>query len=601
MNGIQAEAQPWPVRAAILAILGVLDGVAIDVLMDDGVHAARDSSRYALATFLGIGLLAFAYGWAKGRVRRAAVTGVMAGGIVGLVFLWNGAPADDWSGGESWRIVAALLAIFIFVPMAQGAGERDGSDQQFRAPPHWSPPGLNVWIKDNFSYAVVHEHAWTNLITAGLSVLFAGAFFLMLLLVGALFNLVNVSFLKDWLQEGRVIAGIWGGAIGCSTGLLRDHRRIISGLQAVAMTVLRTAAPVLAVALALFLAILPLTGLAPLWEATRSTTPILLSAVIIALLLSSSVIGTGGDGIARVPILRGAALVLAVVAGPLAFIAAISTGLRVGQYGWTPERLWAATFVVMACIVAFAYLVAVLRGRGRWADGLRAANLHLAFFICAAALLLSTPLVRFDAIAARDQIARLNDGRTPSGKFDYRALWFEFGPAGQAAIRDLSQSGATADIRQHAHQTQGLKWRYDVDPVVEARRRGSALDARLVILPVRVPLPLALRDALAGYGVCGGNGNCTVRYRNGDGMAVAVRDSASGDCKSCPPEITVLVRSGDRWVSPETTTATTKDTVMAEQIRAGKMEFRVEPYRRLYVDGQPVDHPFSVENISAPR
>ncbi|MFT3968200.1 MAG: DUF4153 domain-containing protein [Sphingobium sp.] len=603
METMQAEARPWPLRAAILALLGGAGGVAIHALLDGAPAAIGLSTRHALATFVGIGLLAFGHAWGRGRLPRALAIGFVAGLVVSLVFLWNGTPTDDWSGGESWRIVAALLAVFVFVPMAQGGGEHPDGQRRFRAPPHWSPPGFLAWVKDNFDYAMVHEHAWTNLITTGLSVLFAGLFFLMLLLVGALFDLVHVSFLKEWLEEEAVIAGIWGAAIGGSTGVLRDHRRIISGLQAVAMTVLRLAAPVLAVALALFLLILPLTGLAPLWEATRSTTPILLCAVVIALILSNSVIGNGREGKSPAFILRAAAFVLALVNAPLALIAAISTGLRVGQYGWTPERLWAATFILIACLVALTYLVSIVASRGRWAEGLRAANLQLAFLIFAVAFLLSTPLIRFDIVAARDQLGRLADGRTPAGKFDYRALWFDFGPAGRAAVRHLAVSGATPEIRRDARLVQGAASRWSPDPAREARRRGQELDARLTILPAAVALPPALREALARYDMCGSEGDCTLRYITGSDVAT-VAHQPPARCKGCSPNVGVLILTRDVWKRPGAP-APVPDAAMsasrAAAVRAGRVEVRIEPYRRVYVDGQPIDDPFPVENPAQVR
>ncbi|HEX7874223.1 MAG TPA: DUF4153 domain-containing protein [Sphingobium sp.] len=611
MQGTDREAQPWPLRAAVLALLGAAGGVAIYLLLDRPLPDGFVAQRYALATFIGIALLAFGHAWVRGRLVRAVGIGAVSGVVVALVFLWNGTPSDDWSGGENWRIVAALLAVFLFVPMAQAGGERAEGAPGFRAPPHWSPPGFAAWVRDNFDYATVHEHGWTNLITVGLSVLFAGVFFLMLLLVGALFDLVHVSFLKQWLQDGIVITAIWGGAIGGSTGLLRDHQRIISGLQTVAMTVLRIAAPILGVSLALFLAILPLTGLAPLWDATRSTTPILLCAAVIALVLSNSVIGHGRniggkDMEERAPILRLSALILTLVTGPLAVIAAISTGLRVGQYGWTPERLWAATFVVMACVVALGYLAAVVVGRRRWAETVRSANLLLAFLICTVALLLSTPLVRFDAIATRDQMARLADGRTAADKFDYRALWFDFGPTGKEAIRALARSGGTAAIRDFARQTQALKGRYAPDPL-DARKREDTLGARLTVLPAGTALPPALRGALTQDGVCGGEGQCTVRLDSSGSVATVIRDRQK-NCPNCWPNLSILVRTTGGWVSPGLAHSPDSQNPTAEIARAraagvigGRVEVRTEPYARVYIDGRPVDAPFPMENSTIVR
>ena len=66
-------------------------------------------------------------------------------------------------------------------------------------------------------------------------------------------------------------------------------------LQRVVTTVLAVLAPVLGVGLILFLVALPFTGLGALWEATKSTTPILLACVIGALILANAVIGNGAE------------------------------------------------------------------------------------------------------------------------------------------------------------------------------------------------------------------------------------------------------------------------------------------------------------------
>lgn len=609
-TGSPAQMAPWPQRAWALGAIGAAGGVAIDLLLAGGT--TEEPVRQGLATFLIVGLLAFGHGWTRGHLLRALVIAMLTGAMLALVFVWNGMPTGEWSGGQGWRIAAAVVAAAIFIPLAQTGGEHGA-----RLPGRWSLPSLRGWMHRYFPYSAVHGHAWTNLLIGGLSLLFAGAFFLMLLLMAELFNLIGITLLRELVKQDMVIAGVLGGAMGASTGLLRDRQRVIASLQAVAMTVLRVAAPVLAISLALFLASLPLTGLAPLWDATRATTPILLSAVIVALLLANSVIGDGGEEESRAPVLRWAALILLLVSTPLAVIAAVSTGLRIAQYGWTPERLWAATFVGMACVVALGCLIAVVRYRsrradgswtgGNWTDGVREANLWLAFIICAVALLLSTPLVRFDGIAARDQVARLADGRTTADAFDYNALWFSFGPEGRAAIRRLAVSGATAEIRQRSRDVQALESKWATDPAAGARRAGKALDARLTVLPVAVPLPQPLRAALVGADACGEQEKCLVQYRAGQDFAVVVRDGPR-DCATCVPATLLLVRKQGSWavnVGPDNDWATDQASARARAaaLRQGKLEVRIEPYRQIYIDGKPFAAPFPiadrVENSAA--
>ncbi|NWO81805.1 DUF4153 domain-containing protein, partial [Escherichia coli] len=79
------------------------------------------------------------------------------------------------------------------------------------------------------------------------------------------------------------------------------------------------------------------------------------------------------------PLLRFGAMALGAVILPLAVLAAVATGLRVGQYGYTPERLWAIVFVGIALLYGLAYLGALILGRLQWTVRVRPANLTLAF------------------------------------------------------------------------------------------------------------------------------------------------------------------------------------------------------------------------------
>ena len=110
--------------------------------------------------------------------------------------------------------------------------------------------------------------------------------------------------------------------------------------------------------------------------------------------------------------MRVAALVLAAVILPLAVFAAVSMGLRLGQYGFAPERLWGLVAIVVACVYGLAYWLALVRGRkSGWAGYVRQANFHLGLFVCGLALLLALPILDFGAISARNQVARLEGAK----------------------------------------------------------------------------------------------------------------------------------------------------------------------------------------------
>ena len=81
-----------------------------------------------------------------------------------------------------------------------------------------------------------------------------------------------------------------------------------------------------------------------------------MACVIGALILANAVIGHGPEDEAKSPVLRWSALALGVTVLPLAIIAAVAMGLRIGQYGMTPDRLWGLTVVVFAVAYGLVYL-----------------------------------------------------------------------------------------------------------------------------------------------------------------------------------------------------------------------------------------------------
>ena len=410
----------WAARPWILAALGGLAGLLIWWLVDrhpdpvDGWQAARA----AAAVFVGMAVALFGFTFERLRPSWSILFSIAAALIAAFITYANG-PADHWGSSEGWRLMCIALAIAIAAPLFQTA-----RDQGAR----------------RFPYVEVHGHAWTNVVIGCAAWMFAGIVFLLAWLLAELFGLIRITFIQDLLGKSWFNALLLGAALGAAVGLLRERDRIVRLLQRVVVTVLAVLAPVLAIGLVAFLASLPFTGLAPLWETTQKPTQILLGSVIGALILANAVIGNSESEESRFPPLRWGALALAVTILPFAAIAAVSTGTRIGQYGLTPERLWAGVFVGVAVAYGIAYLAALGMRRLGWAEPARRFNLWLAFGLAGLALLLATPLVGFNAISTHNQIARLAAGKVSPDAFSWSALAFEFGDPGRAALKRLAET-----------------------------------------------------------------------------------------------------------------------------------------------------------------
>ncbi|HYW17557.1 MAG TPA: DUF4153 domain-containing protein, partial [Allosphingosinicella sp.] len=310
---------------------------------------------------------------------------------------------------------------------------------------------------------------------------------------------------------------------------------------------------------------------------------------------------------ARPRLVRWAAAALAAVVLPLAIVAAVSTGKRIAQHGFTPDRLWAAVFIVITVAGAAAYLFALVRGRAGWPDLLRTLNVRIAIGICLVALFLALPIVSFGSISTRDQVARLQSGRIAADKFDWAALRFDFGPSGRSALNRLVRN-SNPKIRENAVAVLAAKNRWYAR--TETETYGSA-PKELRLLPAGSPVPADLRDAVLGLpgrpGACTGEGECFLLWKPGQTVAVAVMDRCPPPgptrYRSCEFSRTVLGQENGRWIrpaerslmppgSPDWRQAAAAQQRQRQALRRGEVEVREVTRRQLFIGGQPVDGVF---------
>lgn len=582
--------EPWPLRSWLLLALGAALALAIHFLTrgPEVWQWTENPVRLGTAAALGAGGIVFGFSLERTRWRWSLLFALGAGLVVGFVTYWNGQP-ESWGAGEGWQLTSALLALVIAVPLFQAS--RDAG--------RW-----------NLDYRSVHAHMLTNIVLWFVAWGFVLITFLLVLLLSELFQLIGIGLLRDLINKPWFPWLLIGGALGAAIGLLRDRDKIVGTLQRVATAVLSFLAPILAVGLVLFVLALPFTGLEPLWEQTRATTPILLVCILGAVVLINAVIGSGArEDEARPPIIRWAAAALAAVLLPLAIVAAVSTGKRIAQHGFTPDRLWAAVFVAITVAGAAAYLFALVRGRSGWPDLLRTFNLRIAIGICLVALFLALPIVSFGAISTRDQLARLESGRIAADKFDWAALRYDFGPSGRRALERLARS-PNPTIRDHARAVLEAKSRWavrnDIEDYVEAPRE-------IQVFPAGTVVPADLREALLGRpgrpGICRGRGECRLFLKAGERRAVVVRDRCPGSGATeegrgeayCDLVSTVVEPTARGWTDvsdpPAPVAAGKARDVRAEHratvrrqreaVLRGEVEIREVTRRQVFIGGEP--------------
>ncbi|MDB5680181.1 DUF4153 domain-containing protein [Sphingomonas bacterium] len=577
MTGIQAP-QPehdeptWPQRAVILLVLGAIAALTVQQLMEpDDWHrydGAFSAWRMATATGVGVGALAFGFGLARVRIGWTVAFAAALGVIAGMIVWWNSEPSGLWT----WSGASMVLAIVIAVPLFQVARDEG---------------------RATFPYPQVHGHAWINIVLWGACWGFTGIVLLLSHLLGELFALIGIHFLKDVLEKSWSNALIVGAAFGAALALLRDRENVVRLLQRVVTSVLGFLAPILGIALLLFIVSLPFTGLNNLWEATKSTTPILMACVIGALVLANAVIGHGPDDEAKSPMLRWSALALGVSILPLAVIAAIAMGLRLSQYGATPDRLWGLTVVVFAVGYGLVYLTDLARKRLDWGPLIRRDNIRLAFATMAAALLLATPLLGFNAISVRDQVSRLERGTIRADKFDWSALQSEFGQPGLDAFEKLKHSPTPA-IRHNAILA-GESW----------SGSKAAAETRFEMNPAGTALAEPLKAAAKN--LCGSTPLCRIFLQPDGRTAVVVSDGCADltpaqqadPAFKCSRDVNRLVADGGKWQEPDSgpyidpgqgVTDAQERKSLAEEgdaFRRGDVTVRAVERRQVFVGGKP--------------
>jgi hypothetical protein len=584
------EARAWPARAVLLLFLGCLGGFVFYQLIRGAEpwQWTDDPLRLGGGAFLMAGGIAFAFSLERQRWTWSIAFGLLVGLVVGCV-TWRNGNWSSWGSNEGWQLFSALLAVVIAVPLFQTA--RDAG-------------------RPRLDYQALHAHSWTNAILWGAAWAFVLIAVLLAQLLAQLFNLIGIHVLKDLLDKAWFDWVLAGGAFGAGIGLLRDRDRMLVMLQRVATAILSVLTPVLAFGLVLFVLALPFTGLGSLWSETKQTTPILLFCILNAFVLVNATIGNSADEEARAPVLRHAALALGVVMLPLGIVAAVSTGKRVGQYGLTPDRLWAISFIAIALACGLAYLATILRRRRSWAEGVRRTNIGLALGVCAVTLFLALPVVSFGAISAGNQLWRIRTGRVAPEKADWVALRFDFGPAGQRAVERLAATSSDGRTRALAQQILKAKDRPAAMEVTEEAQH--ALLPRIIqVMPRPVPVPKLIVDLLfhegpSGQGLCAGRGRCLLEWQPGATVAVAMLDSCAPDPRYprgpvstyCGVETSAIEQAGATWrdieQAPTGSAAYVEKREEAAAIRAavaaGRVELRTIQVRQVFIDGKPEGH-----------
>lgn len=290
----------------------------------------------------------------------------------------------------------------------------------------------------SFPYSDMFDASWDHFLVIGLTGLLVGLFWGLLGLWAGLFNMVGVDFFEKLFSNELFAFIATGLVIGVGVNVFRRQINAVEVLRRILRALMRWLLPLLVLMILIFLATLPFTGLTPLWE-TRYASLLLLWIVAVFLFLFNAVFQDSGEG--GYPAWLASVIKFSMLAMPVfVALAGYAISLRVAQYGWTLDRLWASIVAAIAAGFAVSYSYALVRRGTRWFDNVVKTNRLMAAAIGVICILVCTPLLDLKQISTNSQIARLKNGEISQNRFDLTYLRFSLGRPGHEALQALKDS-----------------------------------------------------------------------------------------------------------------------------------------------------------------
>lgn len=381
--------------SAIGALQGVLYWFAYRYWPAAGPAQTLAASGLAFVVATGL-TLQFAYtGRALGRLLSIAA-------VLGLVFamctycVWSqvapsagAAPYGDDSLRQFTWLPAAIGALYVLTPYVR-IYQRTG--------------------RGRFPYTELFQHSWCNGFIGALGLLYVGVFQAVVHLWAWLFAVIGVAIFDDVFGSPWFTSISSAAVFGYGVARGRESTRVLDAARGMVLAVFRLLLPVLSSITVLFLAALPVTGLMPLWD-TGHPALLLYALAACTVLFLNAAFEDGAGQAPYVPLVRAGVQIAIVLLPVVAGLGLIATGLRVGQYGLTPERFFAVLIGMVTALYSLGYAASVFIRSTTWMGALRSINVALSFVLITLAVLVHTPVLDPLAWSARSQYARLAGGR----------------------------------------------------------------------------------------------------------------------------------------------------------------------------------------------
>ncbi len=394
-----------------MAAMGAVAGLALWVLVDVLPNLiSNDRAVMFLAALAGSFFLALLAASGPLRTGAATVVGLAVSVVPSLLLLWGSfrfdTVKDYLETGHpvvAFAVLASLPVPFLIAKLGPVA---DWSD-----------------------YPELFNQSWNIVVRYVAAWLFQGLFWAVVLLSNALFGIIGLEIIDTLLEIPPVPYLLSGLVLGLALAVVNELKEFVSPY--LVLRLLRLLLPVVLLVVAIFVIMVPFRGLSGLFGGL-SAAGILMAMAIGAVTLVSTAVDQSDDEAVSMPFMQASSQLLALSLPVLAGLAVMAIWMRVAQYGWSPERLAAATVAAVVLAYSSLYFVAVIR-RNRWMANIRWFNTCLAPAVLAVAALWLTPVMNPQRISANDQLARYEQGRTHLKDLDLWTIGKDWGRAGREA------------------------------------------------------------------------------------------------------------------------------------------------------------------------
>lgn len=333
---------------------------------------------------------------------------------------WNDVGLRDYGTGILATFYFSLAAIiFVTLPWLQVRIEKPNSP---------------------VNYPDLHDAIWQNTITVVLTLLIAGLMWGILSLGAGLFKLIGIDFFYNLFFEHQIFTYL-ANSLVLAIGVLicRTNSKLIITVRKLLSLVVKGLLPLLSFFALIFIFSLPFTGINTLAKQWSSATTLLTTMSLLLALLVNAV-HLSADNNKKKPYPRAIRYIIngSLLALPIyAILSTYYLGLRIVQYGWTPERLWAAVVVGLSLCLSLAYATAVVRKNTIWLHSLGNINKKMMCLIAAILILCNSPIIDPYRISVNDQMQRYATGKILPDNLDLIMLRFDAGRRGNDALQAL--------------------------------------------------------------------------------------------------------------------------------------------------------------------